>query len=128
MITKILGFRRGLVSAISRRYPHGKLLTQNSYARLLNPATLGATSPLVTSARSFRCDAHMNELPVPCVPWEPWYSDKQSFYNKVLVAGILWWLFSLGMMLYTDSIYLNWGPPLQPGPPSDEVEECDDTE
>ncbi|KAH9640437.1 hypothetical protein HF086_018103, partial [Spodoptera exigua] len=36
-----------------------------------------------------RCDAHMNELPVPCLPWEPWYSDKQSLYNKILLGGIL---------------------------------------
>ncbi|XP_021186768.2 uncharacterized protein LOC110373751 [Helicoverpa armigera] len=130
MIAKILGLRRGLVSIINRRYPSGKLLTSrhNYAAGLLNPAKYGSTSPLVTSVRTYRCDAHMNELPVPCVPWEPWYSDKQSFYNKVLVLGILWWIFSLGMMLYTDSIYLNWGPPLQPGPPSEEVEECDDSE
>lgn len=35
-------------------------------------------------------------------------------------------LFSFGMMIYTDSIFLNWGPPKNPGPPSDMVEECED--
>ncbi|XP_028174041.1 uncharacterized protein LOC135074217 [Ostrinia nubilalis] len=79
-------------------------------------------------ARQDRCDAHMNELPIPCGPWDIWYKDKQSFYNKVLVAGALWWLFSFGMVLWTDSVYLNWGPPAQPGPPSDMVEECEDIE
>ncbi|CAB3239410.1 unnamed protein product [Arctia plantaginis] len=75
-----------------------------------------------------RCDAHMNELPVPCGPWEPWYTAKQNLYNKFLVVGILWWLFSLGMVIYTDSLFFNWGPPLNPGPPSDMVEECDDSD
>ncbi|KAJ0178704.1 hypothetical protein K1T71_005479 [Dendrolimus kikuchii] len=75
-----------------------------------------------------RCDAHMNELPVPCGPWGPWYKEKQSLYTKILVFGTLWWLFSFGMMIYTGSIDLNFFPPAQPGPPSDMVEECDDTD
>ncbi|CAG4916415.1 unnamed protein product [Colias eurytheme] len=70
----------------------------------------------------------MNELPVPCGPWDPWYKAKQSFYTKHLVAGIVWWLFSFGLALYTESIYLNFSPPAQPGPPSDMVEECDDSD
>ncbi|KAG6441443.1 hypothetical protein O3G_MSEX001870 [Manduca sexta] len=73
-----------------------------------------------------RCDAHMNELPVPCGPWDIWYSDKQSYYNKVLAIGTFWFLFSLGMMIYTDSLFLNFGPPAQPAPPSDMIEECED--
>ncbi|KAL4705965.1 hypothetical protein ACJJTC_019320 [Scirpophaga incertulas] len=72
------------------------------------------------------CHAHMNELPVPCGPWEQWYKDKQSKYNKILFLGVAWWVFSFVMLLYTDSFYLNWGPPAQPGPPSDMVEECED--
>ncbi|XP_068631476.1 uncharacterized protein [Battus philenor] len=71
-----------------------------------------------------RCDAHMNELPVPCLPWEPWYAQKQSWYTKLLAMAIAWWLFSFGMAIYTESLYLNWGPPKQPGPPSDMVDEC----
>ncbi|XP_038223233.1 uncharacterized protein LOC119840617 [Zerene cesonia] len=73
-------------------------------------------------------NAYMNELPVPCGPWDPWYKAKQSFYTKHLVAGIVWWLLSLGLALYTESIYLNFSPPAQPGPPSDMVEECDDSD
>ncbi|XP_026737311.1 uncharacterized protein LOC113500650 [Trichoplusia ni] len=98
MITKITGFRYNIPIIIARRH----------------------------IGKPPRCDAHMNELPVPCGPWEPWYSDKQSRYNKLLVGGVLWFVFSLGMMIYTDSIYLNWAPPAQPGPPSDMVEECED--
>ncbi|XP_072939786.1 uncharacterized protein [Epargyreus clarus] len=79
-------------------------------------------------SRPGHCDAHMNELPVPCKPWEPWYSDKQSFYNKHFALGLIWCLFSAIMAIYTDSIYLNWGPPAQPSAPSDMVEECDDTD
>ncbi|XP_013138837.1 PREDICTED: uncharacterized protein LOC106103601 isoform X1 [Papilio polytes] len=71
-----------------------------------------------------RRDAHMNELPVPCLPWQPWYTARQNWYNRFLAMSIAWWLFSFGMALYTDSIYLNWGPPGQPGPPSDMVDEC----
>ncbi|XP_014370505.1 uncharacterized protein LOC106720358 [Papilio machaon] len=71
-----------------------------------------------------RRDAHMNELPVPCIPWEPWYTEKQRWYTRFLTLSIAWWLFSFGMAIYTDSIYLNWGPPGQPGPPSDMVDEC----
>ncbi|XP_047510606.1 uncharacterized protein LOC125053331 [Pieris napi] len=74
------------------------------------------------------CYPHMNELPVPCGAWEPWYREKQAVYNKYLFAGIVWWLFSFGLAIYTESIYLNWGPPAQPGPPSDMVEECDDSD
>ncbi|XP_031766065.1 uncharacterized protein LOC113515684 [Galleria mellonella] len=89
-------------------------------SKLFEPRTY-ATHPV-------RCDAHMNELPVPCGPWELWYKDRQSYYNKVLFAGVSWWLFSLFMVIYTESIFLNWGPPAQPGPPSDMVEECDDSD
>ncbi|KAF9418074.1 hypothetical protein HW555_004982 [Spodoptera exigua] len=127
MLAKILGFRRGLTSAIRRGYPCGNLLRSGFHPNCGIPAV--RVNPVtITPTRSYRCDAHMNELPVPCLPWEPWYSDKQSLYNKILLGGILWWLFSLGMMIYTDSIYLNWAPPKQPGPPSDMVEECDDSE
>ncbi|XP_028027312.1 uncharacterized protein LOC114240824 [Bombyx mandarina] len=80
------------------------------------------------SSKPDRCDAHMNELPVPCGPWEPWYKDMQSYYNKVLVIGVAWFAFSFGMMIYTESLYLNFSPPAQPGPPSDMVEECEDIE
>ncbi|RVE54136.1 hypothetical protein evm_001259 [Chilo suppressalis] len=80
------------------------------------------------ASKTMHCDAHMNELPIPCGPWDPWYKDKQSYYNKVLVFGALWWFFSFSMMIYTDSIFLNWGPPAQPGPPSDMVEDCEDIE
>ncbi|XP_047528782.1 uncharacterized protein LOC113401318 [Vanessa tameamea] len=73
-----------------------------------------------------RCQPHMNELPVPCGPWDPWYRQKQSFYMKHFLGGLAWWLFSFGMAIYTDSIYLNWGPPDFPSPPSDMVEECED--
>ncbi|CAK1604558.1 unnamed protein product [Parnassius mnemosyne] len=78
------------------------------------------------TSKPVRCEPHMNELPVPCIPWEPWYTNKQKMYTRHLMFGIFWWLFSLGMALYTDSIYLNWGPPKQPGPPSDMVEECEE--
>ncbi|KOB72325.1 hypothetical protein OBRU01_12357, partial [Operophtera brumata] len=57
----------------------------------------------------------MNELPVPCGPWDIFYKDKQSFYNKVLAFGIV-------------CMDLNFYPPAQPGPPSDMVEECDDSD
>ncbi|CAH1647111.1 unnamed protein product [Spodoptera littoralis] len=126
MLAKVLGFRRGLTSAISRRYACGTLLRSGFQPNSGVLAVYG-NRVAITPTRSYRCDAHMNELPVPCLPWEPWYNDKQSKYNKILIAGILWWLFSFGMMLYTDSIFLNWGPPRQPGPPSDMVEECDDS-
>ncbi|CAK1546201.1 unnamed protein product [Leptosia nina] len=80
------------------------------------------------SSKTRFCHPHMNELPVPCGAWDPWYNNKQAFYNKHLYAGLAWWIFSFGMMIYTESIYLNWSPPAQPGPPSDMVEECDDTD
>ncbi|XP_049870273.1 uncharacterized protein LOC126369735 [Pectinophora gossypiella] len=73
-----------------------------------------------------RCDAHMNELPIPCGPWDIYYKDQQAWYNKCLAVGAIWWLFSLFMMIWSGSFYLNWGPPAQPGPPSDMVEECED--
>ncbi|KAJ8733320.1 hypothetical protein PYW08_001618 [Mythimna loreyi] len=117
---------RGVLASVAhRRYPHGKLL-KSIYSPNDNPVASGG-QVLVTPVRyAHRCDAHMNELPVPCASWEPWYSDKQSVYNKVLFGGIVWFLFSLGMMIWTDSIFLNWGPPKNPGPPSDMVEECED--
>ncbi|XP_060803521.1 uncharacterized protein LOC106138292 [Amyelois transitella] len=72
------------------------------------------------------CDAHMNELPIPCGDFETFYADRQSFYNKILVGGALWFAFSLVMMVYTGSIYLNFFPPAQPGPPSDMITDADD--
>ncbi|KAJ8727542.1 hypothetical protein PYW07_001661 [Mythimna separata] len=127
MLSKVISLRGVLASVVHRKYPHGKLLKPIYSIPYDKPATIGG-QVVVTPVRytSHRCDAHMNELPVPCAPWEPWYSDKQSFYNKVLLGGILWFLFSLGMMIWTDSIFLNWGPPKNPSPPSDMVEECED--
>ncbi|KPJ05621.1 Forkhead box protein O [Papilio xuthus] len=98
----------------------------------LNLATRDSITPMNApicalmreTAADMRRDAHMNELPVPCIPWEPWYTEKQRWYTRFLALSIAWWLFSFGMAIYTDSIYLNWGPPGQPGPPSDMVEEC----
>ncbi|CAG9136887.1 unnamed protein product [Plutella xylostella] len=74
------------------------------------------------------CDAHMNELPIPCGPWEEYYSERQSFYNKWLAVGVIWWLFSLGMVVYTDSVFLNWSPPSHPAAPSNMADECEDEE
>ncbi|XP_047984390.1 uncharacterized protein LOC125224915 [Leguminivora glycinivorella] len=86
--------------------------------------------PRLTPVRTYKikqpCDAHMNELPIPCGPWQPWYDAKQSFYNKILIGGVLWFLFSFAMMIMTDSIYLHFAPPSHPGPPSDMVQDCED--
>ncbi|XP_063360778.1 uncharacterized protein LOC134649878 [Cydia amplana] len=88
------------------------------------------TIPRLTPARTYKvhqvCDAHMNELPIPCGPWKPWYDAKQNFYNKIFVGGVLWFLFSFAVMILTDSIWLNFSPPAYPGPPSDKVEDCED--
>ncbi|XP_063377403.1 uncharacterized protein LOC134664601 [Cydia fagiglandana] len=90
------------------------------------------TIPRLTPVRTYKvrdvCDAHMNELPIPCGPWKPWYDAKQNFYNKIFVGGILWFLISFAVMILTDSIFLNWGPPPNPGPPSDMVQDCEDEE
>ncbi|XP_045765657.1 uncharacterized protein LOC123867597 [Maniola jurtina] len=95
------------------------------FARLSENRKL-ATKP--NSSKDGYCQPHMNELPVPCGPWDPWYRKKQSFYMKHFAFGLAWWLFSFFMAIYTDSIYLNWSPPRFPAPPSDMVEECDDSD
>ncbi|CAG9559739.1 unnamed protein product [Danaus chrysippus] len=80
------------------------------------------------STKPSRCQPHMNELPVPCGPWDPWYRQKQRFYMRHFLLGLAWWLFSFGLAIYTDSLYLNFSPPAFPSPPSDFVEECDDSD
>lgn len=68
----------------------------------------------------------MNELPVPCGPWDPWYKEQQNFFKKHLFIGLAWWLFSLGMAIYTNAFQFEyWGPPAQPSAPSDMVEKCE---
>ncbi|KAI8424294.1 hypothetical protein MSG28_002844 [Choristoneura fumiferana] len=84
--------------------------------------------PVRTFKGEQRCDAHMNELPIPCGPWEPWYKDKQSFYGKILLFGVSWFILAVVTAISTESINLLWGPPCQPGPPSDMEEECTDAD
>ncbi|XP_026322417.1 uncharacterized protein LOC113232010 isoform X2 [Hyposmocoma kahamanoa] len=81
---------------------------------------------LYTRKYADQCDAHMNELPIPCGPWDIYYKDRQAFYNKILAGGAIWWTISLILMVWSGSFYLNWAPPLNPGPPSDMVDECQD--
>nr|XP_053603420.1 uncharacterized protein LOC128671176 [Plodia interpunctella] len=78
------------------------------------------------SSKSTHCDAHMNELPIPCGPFKPYYDHCQAFYNKVLAFGSLWFAFSFVFMLWTGSLYLNLMPPAQPGPPTEMVSDADD--
>ncbi|VVC89294.1 unnamed protein product [Leptidea sinapis] len=40
------------------------------------------------------CYPHMNELPVPCGPWNEYYNERQRYYNLHLFAGITWFFFS----------------------------------
>nr|XP_053609652.1 uncharacterized protein LOC128674783 [Plodia interpunctella] len=97
---------------------------RKTIASLLQPRCL-PNIPIIKSrqyaSKSDFCDAHMNELPIPCGDFDLYYSDCQSFYNKVFVGGILWFVFSFGFMVYSGSFFLNIRPPSQPGPPSDMV-------
>lgn len=42
-----------------------------------------------------KCQPHMNDLPVPCGPWDPWYRQKQSFYMKHLLFGLAWYVIQI---------------------------------
>ncbi|GBP63377.1 hypothetical protein EVAR_56488_1 [Eumeta japonica] len=84
-------------------------------------------SPILTikrfKASPVQCYPHMNELPVPWCPWQPWYEERQRYYGSVLIAGFLWWCFSFGMVQYTGGIFLNWHLPEMP-PRGPKTEPC----
>ncbi|KAJ2951964.1 hypothetical protein O0L34_g4225 [Tuta absoluta] len=102
------------------------IVIKRSLFAFSQPASIIYTRKYSSKPAPVRWDAHMNELPIPCGPWDTYYRERQSYYNKVLIAGAIWWLLSCIMMVSTGSFFLNWGPPLHPAPPSDMIEECSD--
>lgn len=73
----------------------------------------------------YRCNT---DLPEGVENWQTLKKKIEKTFVKIFVFLLSRFCFSLGMLIYTESIFFNWGPPAQPGPPSDMVEECDDSE
>ncbi|XP_068617275.1 uncharacterized protein [Battus philenor] len=53
----------------------------------------------------------MDELPLPNGSWKANYDAKQRHYNAVLIFGISFAAFSIGVAKASGLVYLNYSPP-----------------
>uniref|UniRef100_A0A915KLC6 Deltamethrin resistance protein prag01 domain-containing protein n=1 Tax=Romanomermis culicivorax TaxID=13658 RepID=A0A915KLC6_ROMCU len=54
----------------------------------------------------------MDDIPVPQFPAKELYDKEQMVFNRIMIAGIAFFLFTIGMMYYDDT--LEWEKHLMP--------------
>ncbi|XP_066588957.1 uncharacterized protein COX7B [Prorops nasuta] len=55
--------------------------------------------------------ATMDDIPVPKGSWKEQYDRNQKRFNATLVTGVTALIASIILLMNTECIYFNWGPP-----------------
>lgn len=53
----------------------------------------------------------MDELPIPCGPWLEHHKKKQAKYNVHLIAGVISFLVSVLVCMFSGLVNWNFSPP-----------------
>ncbi|XP_033241125.1 uncharacterized protein COX7B isoform X2 [Drosophila pseudoobscura] len=87
------------------------MLVKNIVKQGLLLRNAGAMSRAAYHAGGHHQHSTMNDLPVPAGDWKEQYSQQNTKYNVILIAGVLVLAGTIGFVKSSGLVYFNYSPP-----------------